>query len=251
MGCTETRPESNEENGIIFAEKGLGFHLRKASKIDAVFRKYANNEKLNEDQLSKAVFCLKCTMQNYGKFRYITEMYSKLKREDGDYDLKDLLVIGILLGEGSKEEKARLLYQVFDETSENAILKDKMRSDILEKICFHSTSTLGGLYCNDVYSGSNELRNLKYISDLMVVREIGIKQITDEMCDFSIVVSEERFIKFMSTFMNGALLAPTGWRGYMRDVYALNPPKKTYTTAYTRKLASVREQKLEKLKDDN
>ncbi|CAG9328576.1 unnamed protein product [Blepharisma stoltei] len=248
MGCVQTRPESAEENGIVQSEKCLGFHIQKSAKIDAVLRKFSTNGVLTEAQLNNCSALLKINTTNYGIYKNINDMLSKIRNEEGDCYLQDLLVIGILLGKGTNEENATLIYQAFDEKMENSIPKERLESEVLEKMFKHSLVTLGSLYCNTIYPNSNELKNLKYITDLLHVKSLCISQISSRMCEFSIsTITEEHFVRFISTFMNGSLLTPAGLRGYMRDTYALHPPRKTYSTPYTRRLANAKEQKHEKI----
>lgn len=218
MGCVETKEQPSEELAIIFAEKGLIFHLQSAKRTDSIMRKYSFNSKLNRFQLKRVSQELGISIKSYGLHRHITEMYDLLKGGDGDYRLQDMLVIGILLGKADNKQKARLLFQIFDSVSENKISFQVLKNDIIPCILSHCCNTLPRLVCNRQSNMANEIRNLIYVEKLKNATARCVNFICSNMANSKLVIIEEMFIRFFVTFRDGMLLTPSGVRLYMLEV---------------------------------
>ena len=111
MGCFESRLDAEE--ALENAEKNLGFFDKPVELINTTIRKYSHKSKLNQAQLERISNQLSLTI--FPANICVQAFLNYLKKSDNTYSLKELLVIGILLGKGPINEKAGLLYSVFDD----------------------------------------------------------------------------------------------------------------------------------------
>ncbi|CAG9311983.1 unnamed protein product [Blepharisma stoltei] len=218
MGCIETRGQPSEELAVIFAERGLQLHLISSKKTDSIFRKYSYNSKLNQSQLKRVSENLLIPIKNYSTHKNITEMYLSLKGEDGDYKLYDLLIIGVMLSKSDPKTKSRLLFQIFDEKSENKINFPKLKTEIIPSILKHCCVTLPSLVCKGQSNMANEMKNVFYVEKLKKGFQAASKLIAESMAPIRTIIDEEIFVNFFVTFRNGLLLAPQGVRAYVSEV---------------------------------
>ena len=232
MGCVSSRPIPSEERAVMIAEEGLFFHIHYASRIDSVVRKFSCNGKLNDSQLQRVADTLRIKTSNHGNHTKISLMFEKLQN-DGEYDMKDLLIVGILLGKGTPSQKANLIYQVFDESLSNNIPIKKLKEQVFKKLCHHSVFTLGNLVSTGQSPISNELKTNKYISELSEVETLCINKLSEEIAQLQKDIDEEVFTSYMSKCMDGALVSATGWRTYLHQIYVSNPPRKKWPNPYS------------------
>ena len=234
MGCAQSRTKPSEERAVIIAEEGLNLHLQEASRVDSTIRKFSCYDKVNESQLKRIAQVLRMHISNYENHNKIWETFHKLQTE-GEYSMKDLLVIGILLSKGTPAEKSTLVFQVFDETLKGKLPMDTIKGEVLKSMCTHSVKTLGNLVNNGQSPISNELKNTKYISELSQVEKSVIDKVADKISASGKEVDERTFQQAMCTFQEGALLTTSGWRSFSHEVYVTNPPKKTWSNPFQRK----------------
>jgi Ca2+-binding EF-hand superfamily protein len=115
MGCSETRNSQRpEELVLIETQEALGFSKHNSAYIDQIIRKYSANKQVNERQLELIRKELDIATANYAQYTRITEAFDKLRGPTG-INLKYFLVLGILSGQGTDEEKAQLLFEAYDE----------------------------------------------------------------------------------------------------------------------------------------
>lgn len=218
MGCAETRAKTSEERAIIFAEKGLQLHLQTASYIDWVLRKYSLNGKLNQAQLVRIAELLSMPIQNYEIHLKISALFDRLKNAEREYNLKDFLVVGILLGNDTEIVKAKLLFQVFDERLDGRLDINYIKSDVLPLIIKHATYSLPMLVSNDQTNFSNEVKILAYIENMKKGESKSIEVLTREMSNSKAIITEEMFIRFFKNFKDGDLIWPTGIRDFVNEI---------------------------------
>ncbi|CAG9324452.1 unnamed protein product [Blepharisma stoltei] len=237
MGCAKSRPRSSEEVIISLAEEGLGFQDLNVNLIDNTFRKFSHMGRINQTQLKRIAKQLKINIVDYGPHTKINEMFYNLRKQEGEYFLKDLLIIGILLGKGSHQEKASLLFQVFDEISEGAIEVSRIRNQILKSMFEHCVNSLGNLVTPAQCSESLELKNKKYLDELRQIEADAIKKISDGLiADKTLkVIDEAEFVRAMCEFEMGNLLSSAGFRMYFKEVFVISPPKKVWANPFGKK----------------
>jgi hypothetical protein len=229
MGCTEARNLS-EETSVIEAEKGLRFHLQPAVRVDSIIRKFSANGKINKAQFEKISQILDLRIKNDFENTKIEETLNKLMTPEGYYDIKDWLVIGILLSEGQPGIKAALLYQVFDEDLTNSIGISRIQKEVLIKIIDHSYQTLPML----VTPKQGYIKNEKYVSNMAEAKSLCIDSIGQRLSTNGPNVSETTFVEVFRTLFQGALTTSTGWRKFLIDNYAGSHKKAAYESPYKR-----------------
>ena len=231
MGCVETKSAS-EETAVLVAEKGLNFHLQQSIRVDAIIRKFSSNGKINVSQLGRIAEILNINIYNNPPYTKIEDMFRKLVSSDGLYELKDVLVIGILLSDGKPDIKARLLYQVFDDDLSNRIPIEKIKSEVLPKLIHHSHLTIAILVAEGQSIVSNIIKNEKYVSDMGQAGTACINAIGDKLAVKGNTVSENNFVEVFSGFRDGGLTTATGWRKYLIETFIASPPKKVFLNPY-------------------
>ena len=109
MGCNTSRFElSDIEMCFEAADLSLLYSELDAIEVDLVHRKYSYGGFINELQWQSI-----CSQLNLKISKEIDCFYQQFKEEEG-YKLESLLILGILLGSGTGETKARLIFEVFD-----------------------------------------------------------------------------------------------------------------------------------------
>ncbi|CAG9333654.1 unnamed protein product [Blepharisma stoltei] len=237
MGCEKSRPRSSEEIIISAAEEGLGFQDINVHLIDSTFRKFSHMGRINQTQLKRISRQLRINIVDFGPHVKINEMFYNLRKEEGEYFLRDLLVIGIMLGKGSNADKASLLFQVFDETSEGVIEISRLKDQVFKTIFQHCVNSLGNLVTTQQCSESLELKNKKYLDELKQVEADGIKKICDGIIadKTSRVIDEAEFVRVMCEFEMGNLLSSFGFRTFFKEVFNTSPPKKVWSNPFGKK----------------
>ena len=234
MGCVETRSTS-EETAVLEAEKGLRFHLEKSVRIDSTIRKFSSNGKINCAQLQRISEVLNIQISDNPPHTKIEDMFRKLISSEGLYEMKDLLVMGILLSEGEAGVKAGLLYQVFDEDLTNKIPISKCKDEVLARLTAHSCKILPSLVTQEQTKVSNTIKNEKYISDMEQVKSTCIESVAGRLAVNGNFVTESTFVEVFRTLNLGSLTSSSGWRRFLIETFKTSPPKKTFTNPYKKK----------------
>jgi Ca2+-binding EF-hand superfamily protein len=156
MGCSESRGTRPEEAYLIRAQHTLGFGSHRAAFIDQVIRKYSTGQVVNDSHLQSICRTLDIHTTNYDLNSSITTAFSTLRNPEG-LKLKPLLVLGILCGTGSNQEKAQLLFEVYDEENERQLSSQRLNS-LISDLLFVVVNCLGSL--------SGEITVQSYISGL-------------------------------------------------------------------------------------
>lgn len=99
---------------LIEAQETLGFSKHNSTFIDQIIRKYSAHSLINERQLELIREALGIATANYEHYTRITEAYQKLRGPNG-IKLQLFLILGVLAGQGTDHEKARLLFEAYDE----------------------------------------------------------------------------------------------------------------------------------------
>jgi hypothetical protein len=227
MGCAQTFTKPTEEEAVIQAEEALNIHIQNCSQLDIAFRKFSLNGKLNALQFTRAANSLGVMTRNIGNFTRVTTTYNRLKDYDGNFLLIDLIVIGVLLGKESNENKAQILYQCMDNEL-LGYLKDHQVRHLVDLLSRHSVDTLGGLVCDGQTPYSSELRNSKYLFDLNSVRKDTCKKISDFIMKGLEKVNESDFSERLSFYCEGKALSSAGFREILYCAYIASIPQKQY-----------------------
>lgn len=216
MGCIEVKNNSEEEL-IQEAERVLNFHKQKSVQVDSVIRKFSLNGQVTPVQLTRISNHLRLQTKNLFPFIKIDEFYGKLRDINGNYDLKDLLVIGILLSDGESSTKAGLLYQIFDEELTGHMNLSKVKSQLLYKLATHSCSSLPKLVSPRQASNVNMEKIEKYSDCLIEKKDSCINSVAERLALNGNDVTEITFTEVFRTYRQGKLTSSVGWRTFLYE----------------------------------
>lgn len=137
MGCTDSRNEAQDEESIIKKEEeNLGYSKLHCDKIDLIFKRYSLSSKMHGSQFLTACRELALDMSSYGNpDRPLTKFYHSFKMNYKHFNQRRLSTLGVLLGQGSHKEKAKVLFKIYDIVKDNTLDESEMRimiEDILE-----------------------------------------------------------------------------------------------------------------------
>ncbi|OMJ86895.1 hypothetical protein SteCoe_11442 [Stentor coeruleus] len=200
MGCIEGRADTEEQ--LRTAEVELGFKDIPVDLINTTMRKYSYKSKINQAQLERINYQLKLSITPPNL--YVQAFLNSLRKPDGTFSLREFLVLGILLGKGLPEEKASIMYQIFDEMLDDSIERNRLTGEV-----FKTMSKISIEITPHLIRHNNE-----YIVKLFEKQSVTIKSIIDRFPENLIVCSEKDFIKHICFIENGNLLTTSGWRAY-------------------------------------
>ncbi|OMJ91397.1 hypothetical protein SteCoe_6081 [Stentor coeruleus] len=200
MGCIEGRADTEEQ--LKEAEANLGFKDLPVDLINTTMRKYSFRSKINQAQLERINYQLKLSIvpPNF----YVQAFLNSLRKSDGTFSLREFLVLGVLLGKGLSEEKASIMYQIFDEMLEDSIERNRLTGEVFKTISKISIEITPHLIKH----------NKEYITKLLEKQSMTIKSVINRFPENLIVCNEKDFIKYMCFIENGNLLTTSGWRAY-------------------------------------
>lgn len=227
MGCAEAKELSREEQSIINAEQSLELHLQTCTKVDSVFRKYSTNGFINRQQLARISERLKIPIDNTISNTNILIFYEKLITENNLYPLKDLLVIGILLSEGSALEKSRLLYEIYDENMSNSLDIIDIKNNMFKDIIYHSVYSLSNLVSEEKIGVGLLNKTKKYVEELKSISAVSANKVAS-LFGVTQDISNDKFVDVFSKILEGSLTSSSGWRRFMAETFEVDPPKKTF-----------------------
>ena len=224
MGCTESRSKLIEEEAIVFAEDGLRFSKSDAETVNATMRSHSLGGKVNPLQLARISEELGVQFTNTHPHTKVQTLLKKFRQFDQEYCLEDLLVLGILLSQGTAFTKASLLFQVFS-TPEQTIALSSLKTEVLHKLSSISRS-LSCLVTNQQGKGAMEMKVSRFSENLAQVQAGCISQVAQHMGLNGAQVTQDTFVRVLRTFRSGALVNASGWRLFMHEAFLKLPQLK-------------------------
>lgn len=221
-----------EEKSVIVAEEGLGFSEVNVTRVYSIIKKYSSNGTSNHKHLQRIGEVLGLQITNEAPHSKIETFYRKLSNKEGFYPLKDLLVVGILLAQGTVEEKARLIYQVYDETLTNSLPVSVLNTTMLKDLAYMSAQVFPLLVTNDQTPFSNVLKNEKYMQDLAKISEAAVLKVFSNFSRFN-TIDEDSFVYVFKRIADGTLMTSTGWRMFMMETLIIDPPKRNFNNPFS------------------
>lgn len=207
MGCFESRV--NIEEALNLAEAKLGFADHSVDVIYTTIRKYSHKSKVNQAQLERISNQLSLTI--FPVTFYTQNFLNALRKPDETFALKDLLVIGVFLGGGNAKEKAKYMYEIFDDFLEDSIERTRISGEVLKTLSKICIEVLPHLVRGDK----------DYLLKLFENQTNTVKSIISRFPEYLATVTQEDWVKHMCFIEKGNLLSPRGWREYSKSM--LNP----------------------------
>lgn len=120
MGCAGSRSSFNAEKYLRERESACSPANASVRDADVTVRRYAQNWQLTPDQWSKAASSLGVSVENDQIARH-RDFFRGFRRE-GFYAAKDLLLALVLLGQGTRQEKLELIFEIYQEKCASFLL---------------------------------------------------------------------------------------------------------------------------------
>ncbi|OMJ82385.1 hypothetical protein SteCoe_16922 [Stentor coeruleus] len=212
MGCMETHLDCPvEELELIKKEMKLPYDIESPSKIDIVHRKYSLGGKINQDQWEQIKSAL-----NFPNDLSFSESFYNSFCENGEYSLRGLVLLGILLSYGNFTDKALLIFEIMDLEYQNILTKADLESLVSELIDI-SVNKISLLVEQDA-------KVQKYIRSLKSVEERGKKVILRRFCKGSMIkITRDEFVERFYKSKCVGLLTTRGIRKLLYGLLYENP----------------------------
>jgi hypothetical protein len=220
MGCTSSdRAQlTPEEITLVTQEHELNYATQSVTQVDLVFRKYSHNGSLNVSQVHKAATVLGIRTENFSTFNRIKAFYDSLQLQDFT-PLKTLLLLGVFLAKGSLVDKARLLFEVYDQLMTEEVEVATIVEDLFEVAVKRLPTLLGTNRTSDVTSAK------LYLAKIEHVKAAGVLKLTKAIAGEAPKVSKKHFVATVSSDSLKQVLTPEGFRAYFFAEYSLSTPQ--------------------------
>jgi hypothetical protein len=206
---------TEEERLISIQENALGFSRTPVTRIDAVFRKYSRLRQLNSSQLADAAAHLNIEVESTQSTSQLTQFYSMFQSAEDTYSLEQLLVLGIFLGYGRHEEKARLLFEVLDTKGQRSLSSDdiyRLVELMYEVACKRLPILVTGALERD--------RIQQYMYRMLSGRAPILSRLTSVLSEARECIDIDAFTKTLSGPLWQKLLVPSSFRSYVSKAFA-------------------------------
>ncbi|CAG9310948.1 unnamed protein product [Blepharisma stoltei] len=171
MGCQSSREDlSKEERAIMLMEDQLEFFKNTCKIVDLNFRKYSSNGSINANQWSDITKSLGIKTRNCYQCPKVEEFYERHRTSNGDYRIKPLLTLGILMSSGTSRQKSKLLFEMLDPTNSKELRKEVIE-EMLGYILDVCINDLPALVSNQTYPPVSEFKVRSYVQMLVDCRE--------------------------------------------------------------------------------
>ena len=194
MGCHGSRKRySQEEVALLSEELVLHFHAASTQQAYSVFRCKARGGFLNALAFAEAAKELGLCVQNSGGSLQVEAFFASLQTPQG-YPEHSLGLLAVLLSEGSSQEKAETLFQLYDEAYTLELTKAQVV--ILTADLVHMSTVSLGLLVAGEQPGA--LRNGEYLKGLQQVSEAFQQDLVTEIMQGREVLTRPEFLKQFS-----------------------------------------------------
>jgi Ca2+-binding EF-hand superfamily protein len=215
MGCITSRNDiSPEETVVMDFETLLGYSTLSPSHLDKIHRKYSYNGKISDNQWKDICYTLNLAPNKIEASQHISNYYDKYRTEDNSFALNELLVLGILLSKGRPGEKAKLLFEVFDENASGGLGLGQIHEllSVMVKVALELNPQV---VVKDGVSDVGAQDLMKYFEKLNKGKEVAIEMAEKEILGKDGMVKSMEFVKALSGKMS-YFVSPHGIRKYVK-----------------------------------
>ena len=169
---------SNEEVALRSQESVLLFENQSVTANYMALCRYSRNHRLNAQGFNEALDKMLVLKTNLGSSNTVKEFYDSFQVVPGEYDAKKLKDLCVLLSLGTLEEKAGILFEIYDPDftlSLDKLAIVQMAADLVEI----STEKVAILVTDSQWKQSGQIATKQYIDRLEKQRgkaEDGLKQ---------------------------------------------------------------------------
>ena len=135
MGCCafrELQEYDSFEYAICQAELSLGFKNRDIIKFDQTLYRFSSNYFMSESQFSEFSNYMKLDKSSKCISDFYYNFYDTVKFR---YSIKTLSTLAVLIGEGSINDKVKILFQTYDNNLNMILSEDEIKM-MFGDICF-------------------------------------------------------------------------------------------------------------------
>src|SRR5574343_2107114 len=131
MGCCNTRDFKRDcdiESVISESEACLDLHNYSSEYLDRVIHRNSTQMKMSEQQFSRFFESLK-KVESRNEVKDFFRLFYDSKEQN--YETRLISTFGILMGQGSYQDKANLIFDNYDDESSRTLTKTQVRNMIL------------------------------------------------------------------------------------------------------------------------
>lgn len=193
---------SKEETIITMKEKLLPFSAVNIQELDTVIRNNSSNGVLSIAQLRKAMTELNFDIETFTLPQdHIQILLKLLQNSERLYDVKTVMLFGVLLCAGEPLDKSQILYNLYDVNNTNCLQEAETRQIISELIDI-SVDKIPRVAVDNGAEPENftisEGNLLEYTNSLLVKKDEFISQIIDVLFAGRKIMRKTEFIKCIS-----------------------------------------------------
>lgn len=215
MGCITSRNDiSPEEDVVMDFETLLGYSALSPSHLDKIHRKYSYNGKISDNQWKDICYTLKLAPNKIEASQHINNYYDKYRTGENSFALNELLVLGILLSKGRPGEKAKLLFEVFDENG-SGVLELSQIHDLLSVMVKVAIELNPQVVVKDGVNNVGVQELTKYFEKLDKGKGLAIEMAEKEIMNKDGNVKSSEFVKALTGNMS-YFVSPHGIRKYVK-----------------------------------
>jgi hypothetical protein len=152
-----------------------------------------------------------------------------MKADSLTYRLKDLLLVGVLLSYGSSAEKARILFEIYDDTCSHQLDSFTLRH-LIEDLYALTVLRLPILTTAQAIDFDIS-KVLGYIEQIKFRGERGKEKLANAFLEGRLRLTQEEFIEYLTRDSNVRLLFTWGIRDYLFKVYQQIPSTRHFKVA--------------------
>lgn len=237
MGCTDSRSDLTEQElAITQREASLGFGSNEVVKTDFILRKLSHQRAINPTQLADACKTLNLTTPDTSI--PVRALYDLMKVDADNYSLKSFLLLGVLLSYGATADKARILFEIYDNSCTHCIDSFTVRQ-MVEDLYQLTVLQLPILVIADapIFEPSQVLG---YIEQIKFRGERGKEKLANSILEGNIQIQQAAFIDFFTRDSSVQLLFTWGIRDFLFKVYQQVPSVRHMKASHNARSSTVR-----------
>lgn len=208
MGCMNCSRVNREEACITEASDLLGFRNKHAKEVDSIIRKYSSDIVINDQQFTALAKHLQLAVNTR-----TAPLFERLRESNGNYDRRSLIVLGVLLSSGLSGEKAKVLFEAYDNEHSSVISVQEVDAML------DAMTSIAAALLPELVTADSEVKAYSLAiqgSSPELKQEIKRDSVEGD------TVKKHRFIMSMSQLHGGQLVHAGGLRSYL---YVLSKKK--------------------------
>lgn len=220
MGCICVRESIlPQEEAITLMESQLEYFKNSCIQVDYTMRKYSFSSIINPTQWADICENLELKIENNLVSPKVESFYASLQLQNGCFELKILLILGIFLSNGMSRQKARLLFEVYDEKKTDSLGKPEI-SELLDIIKDIIVDKLPLLVHNSTNPPSSSQNVVRYAQRISTAYSVGKDKLVDMIFGDKSKVDVKDFALLFDNEEIGRILTPYGFRMFLGQFVA-------------------------------